>query len=258
MKIRKYTEADAKEICSWRYEKPYHIYNLETYETALKNQRSYVSKATFHEYYVLEEDAIVGYFRLLDQGTMALVSVGLRNDACGQGKGKIVMEMIKEQAKMLGYTKLIAKIRSFNQRAIKVFLAAGFEAKSEKEIVYLTWENQALLSLYARLNTSSFRASFALKPMDKAYVLDKGYEEIMQHGLRFIQERLAPALPKNDGKQTPMKGHPIFIAQHACACCCRNCLSKWHHIEKGRALDENETHFIVQVLIGWIRRQMSQ
>jgi hypothetical protein len=47
-------------------------------------------------------------------------------------------------------------------------------------------------------------------------------------------------LLKNDGKQTPMKGQPVFIAQHATTTRCRGCISKWHGIEKSRALSENK------------------
>ena len=43
-----------------------------------------------------------------------------------------------------------------------------------------------------------------------------------------IIKRIAPKEPLNDGKQTPMKGHPVFIAQHATATCCRECTRKWH------------------------------
>ena len=77
-------------------------------------------------------------------------------------------------------------------------------------------------------------------------------EKIRSHAYDFVHERLAPAEPKNDGKQTPMRGHPVFIAQHACACCCRGCLEKWHKIPKGRALTEEEVKYVVGVLMKWI------
>ena len=77
-------------------------------------------------------------------------------------------------------------------------------------------------------------------------------EKIRSHAYDFIRARLAPAEPKNDGKQTPMRGHPVFIAQHACACCCRGCLEKWHRIPKGRTLTEDEIEYIVEILMEWI------
>ena len=61
----------------------------------------------------------------------------------------------------------------------------------------------------------------------------------------------------HDGKQTPMKGHPVFIAQHATATCCRSCLAKWHHIADDHDLTTEEVHYIVQVIMTWILRDYS-
>ncbi|MDH4011678.1 MAG: DUF4186 domain-containing protein, partial [Desulfobacterales bacterium] len=73
----------------------------------------------------------------------------------------------------------------------------------------------------------------------------------------FVNSRVAPDFPKNDGKQTPMRGHPVFIAQHATATCCRGCLQKWHGIEKGRALNAAEVNYAVALIMGWIERQIN-
>lgn len=55
-------------------------------------------------------------------------------------------------------------------------------------------------------------------------------DTIRSHASDFVRTRLAPAQIPNDGKQTPMRGHPVFLAQHATGCCCRGCLYKWHRI----------------------------
>lgn len=107
-----------------------------------------------------------------------------------------------------------------------------------------------------KLTTSKFRASFTLKEKDKAYVREKGMDTIRCHAQDFIRQRLAPAVIPNDGKQTPMRGHPVFIAQHACACCCRGCLNKWYHVPKGTMLSERQQEKIVNLLMTWIERQM--
>ena len=77
----------------------------------------------------------------------------------------------------------------------------------------------------------------------------------MQHAADFIEKRLAVAWPANDGKQTPMRQHPVFIAQHATATCCRGCLQKWHAIDKGHALDANEKAYILEVIKTWLERE---
>ena len=68
----------------------------------------------------------------------------------------------------------------------------------------------------------------------------------------FVRDRLAPATPANDGRQTPMRGHPVFIAQHATATCCRTCLQINHGIAKGHELSPRERAYVVDVICRWI------
>ena len=107
-----------------------------------------------------------------------------------------------------------------------------------------------------KLSKSKFRSSFHLSKKLKEYVNDKGIDRVKEHAYDFVNKRLKPSYIENDGKQTPMKGHPVFIAQHACACCCRSCLYKWHHISKNRDLTDEEINYIVDLLMKWIERDM--
>lgn len=104
------------------------------------------------------------------------------------------------------------------------------------------------------LSKSKFRSSFKLKENDKKYISEKGIEKIKEHAYDFVLKRLSFSYIPNDGKQTPMKGHPVFIAQHATATCCRSCLYKWHHIEKNRDLTKEEIEYIVNLIMEWINR----
>jgi len=108
------------------------------------------------------------------------------------------------------------------------------------------------------LGKSKFRSKFKLTQKDRDYIATKGLETIRDHAYQFINSRVAPAFPKNDGKQTPMKGHPVFIAQHGTATCCRKCIQKWHGIQKGRALNDAEVDFMVALIVGWIERQVDE
>lgn len=108
-----------------------------------------------------------------------------------------------------------------------------------------------------KLSQSKFRSSFHLKQKDKNYIKEKGMDVIKSHACDFVRNKLAPAYPKNDGKQTPMKGHPVFIAQHACACCCRDCLNKWYKVPMGVELTEIQQDKIVNLLMDWIEREMN-
>ena len=112
--------------------------------------------------------------------------------------------------------------------------------------------------LFARLKRSSFRSRFHLGAKERQYCWDKGPETIDSHAADFIAKRLAPAQPPNDGKQTPMRGHPVFIAQHATATCCRGCLAKWHAIPASVTLSEQQQRYIVAVIHRWLVEEMNK
>lgn len=108
------------------------------------------------------------------------------------------------------------------------------------------------------LSKSKFRSSFHLGENDIHYINDKSLSKIQEHAYDFIKRRLAPKIIENDGKQTPMRGHPVFIAQHATATCCRSCLYKWHHIPKNILLNEKEQMYILDVIMTWILREINR
>ena len=115
--------------------------------------------------------------------------------------------------------------------------------------------------LFERLENSRFRSRFHLKQNDIDYIHEKGLDTIRKHARDFIAEdfitkREAPAYIPNDGKQTPMRGHPVFIAQHATATCCRECIRKWHKIQPGRELSQVQQEYLVDVIMTWIEREL--
>ena len=118
--------------------------------------------------------------------------------------------------------------------------------------------NYDLTDLFNRLAKSRFRSSFRLTQKDRDYVSAKGLATIRSHAKDFVAKRLSPAVITNDGKQTPMRGHPVFLAQHATGCCCRGCFFKWHHIPQGRELTKEEQNYSVAVLMAWIEKQMKE
>lgn len=111
--------------------------------------------------------------------------------------------------------------------------------------------------LFAGLEKSEFRRRFRLKPAERAYLATKGWPVVLSHTRDFIDQRLARAEPRNDGKQTPFRGHPVFVAQHATATCCRGCLAKWHKIPMGKPLDPAEKSYVIAVIERWLRAQMA-
>jgi predicted Fe-S protein YdhL (DUF1289 family) len=112
--------------------------------------------------------------------------------------------------------------------------------------------------IFARLGKSSFRRRFHLNALDRNYLERRGIAVVLDHAADFIEKRLTPAHPLNDGKQTPWRGHPVFVAQHATATCCRGCLEKWHTISKGRQMTESEKQHVLQVIEAWLVGEMDR
>ena len=112
--------------------------------------------------------------------------------------------------------------------------------------------------IFARLPHSAFRSRFRLQPRERSYLEGRGLATVLTQARDFIEQRLAPAEPKNDGRQTPMRGHPVFVAQHATATCCRSCLAKWHDIPARRALTESHIAHILAVIERWLRLEASR
>ncbi len=113
-------------------------------------------------------------------------------------------------------------------------------------------------ALFLSLGRSHFRAQFHLSPSDSRYLQEKTLSVILQHAKRFVVERLAPERPLNDGTQTPLRGHPVFVAQPATATCCRRCLSEWHRIAPGVALNDEQIAYVIEVLEIWLKSQIPE
>ena len=112
------------------------------------------------------------------------------------------------------------------------------------------------MDILDKLAKSKFRSRFKLRAKELEYIKEKGMDKIRSHANDFIRDRVAPAEPTNDGKQTPMRGHPVFIAQHATATCCRGCIEKWYKFPKGRELTQTEQKYLVSVIMEWIKQQL--
>lgn len=114
---------------------------------------------------------------------------------------------------------------------------------------------QTLNEAFEKLERSKFRSGFRLTEKDREYLKEKGPDVIRRHAEDFVRQKLAPSEPLNDGKQTPMRGHPVFRAMHATACCCRGCLSKWYKVPQHRELTPDEQSRIVNLLMAWLEKE---
>jgi len=107
-----------------------------------------------------------------------------------------------------------------------------------------------------RIGAQPFRAKFHVRGREREMVQRLGPLTIRRHAVDFISARLAPAAPAKDGKQTPYRGHPVFVAQHATATCCRTCLARWHGIAKGNQLTDEELLLVVDTITRFIEREL--
>lgn len=113
------------------------------------------------------------------------------------------------------------------------------------------------MDILDRLAKSKFRSRFKLRAKELEYIKEKGLNKIHSHARDFIRDRVALAVSVNDGKQTPMCGHPVFIAQHATATCCRGCIEKLHKFHQHRELTPTEQEYHVSIIMEWIKRQIN-
>ena len=115
--------------------------------------------------------------------------------------------------------------------------------------------DEKIKNILDRLSKSKFRSSFHLKDKDILYIEDKGIDKIRNHAYDFVIKRLADTSNVTDGKQTPMKGHPVFIAQHATGTCCRRCLETWHHISKNKNMTDDDIKYVVDIIMSRIEKE---
>jgi hypothetical protein len=108
-----------------------------------------------------------------------------------------------------------------------------------------------------RASARPFGRRFRLRGRERATAELRGPRTMRAHAAEIVAERLAPAEPRNDGRQTPYRNHPVFVAQHATATCCRSCLETWHGIAKGHLLDRAERAYVVEVIGRWIDRELA-
>ena len=224
-----------------------------------------IHKAQGSEYPIVVMPFTMSHFVMLQRNLLYTGVTRAKKILVLVGEKKAVYYAIKNET-TAGRNTCLARRLQENSRESK---EAQFADKTSKEkmIVYKGGIQPSMIcetptvyegDLWKRLSQSKFRSSFSLKANDRNYVSEKGMAKVREHAIDFISKRLAPANLPNDGRQTPMRGHPVFVAQHATATCCRGCLEKWHHIPKGRELTWEEQEYVVDVIMEWISREMKK
>lgn len=226
-----------------------------------------IHKAQGSEYPIVVMPFTMSHFVMLQRNLLYTGVTRAKKILVLVGERKAVYYAIRNETTTRRNTCLSKRLQEDSRESKEAQDQPSVKKPKERMIVYkgsiqpsMVCETPAAYegNLWKRLSQSKFRSSFSLKANDRSYVLEKGMDTVYEHACDFIRKRLAPAQPPNDGKQTPMRGHPVFVAQHATGTCCRGCLEKWHHIPKGRALSEGEQEYVVNVVMEWIRREMQR
>ena len=224
-----------------------------------------IHKAQGSEYPIVVMPFTMSHFVMLQRNLLYTGVTRAKKILVLVGEKKAVYYAIKNETTTGRNTCLARRLQEDSRESKEAQFAD--KTSKEKMIVYkggiqpsMICETPAVYEgdLWKRLSQSKFRSSFSLKANDRNYVSEKGMTTVREHAIDFISKRLAPADLPNDGRQTPMRGHPVFVAQHGTATCCRGCLEKWHHIPKGRELTQEEQEYVVDVIMEWISREMKK
>ena len=124
-------EDRARQICSWKYEGIYSIYNFPDWDTLIKQKWEITQEEKRRNEFTAvidESNNLCGYIKFVENKEFVLVGLGLKPSSCGQGLGNVLMEVLKSECKKrCGSKKIALEVRSFNKRAIKCYERAGFE-----------------------------------------------------------------------------------------------------------------------------------
>lgn len=147
------SENQAKEICSWKYEGIYSVYNLPLWEIIVtKNWSITDGIKRLNEYAAVlnEFGDLCGYIRLIEKMDSIKVGLGLKPVLCGQGMGKDLMNLlIYECNKRYGNKNIMLEVRTTNQRAIKCYKDAGFKIINSHRIKTLQGYDEFVMMEYS-------------------------------------------------------------------------------------------------------------
>lgn len=133
MELRPLNEIEAREVCTWRYDGIYSVYNLSDWEVVVQNCWSLADENTRQAYFlsIWQDDVLIGFGRIEPEGDKVQLGIGLKPECCGRGLGKEAMKHLVEEAQRR-YPKqpLGLEVRRFNKRAIHCYESVGFKAQS--------------------------------------------------------------------------------------------------------------------------------
>lgn len=130
----KITEEIGHEICNWRYEGVYSVYDLPSYETLQKKNCAFTNPEKRENYtaYLNKQGKLIGYTGLVLKAEGLFLGIGVRPEDCSKGYGKEIIKLVLLEVKQR-YPKMefYLDVRSWNKRAICCYEACGFRYQKE-------------------------------------------------------------------------------------------------------------------------------
>lgn len=127
------SDAEKREICSWKYSDEYEIYNLPSYEIMQAKQVGFLNPAHEQNYRAFYDgDCLVGFVNILEEEKEVFIGIGVNPSYCGKHYGQHILKEAYAISKSLYPSKpLYLEVRTWNKRAINCYLRAGFEIDGE-------------------------------------------------------------------------------------------------------------------------------
>ncbi|TVY10820.1 GNAT family N-acetyltransferase [Paenibacillus cremeus] len=125
------TEAHGCEICTWEYPEPYSIYSWRPWEHMLAQQEEFADpdiRSAQYRAVVDDEGRLCGFAQLFPIVGVTRLGFGLRPELCGAGGGaQFVRAIVDEALRVNPDNEIDLEVLTWNERAIRAYLRAGFE-----------------------------------------------------------------------------------------------------------------------------------
>ena len=129
LEVHYLSEQDKMEICSWKYDKEYEIYNLPYYEEMKEKEQGFMNSKSEKNYRgYFDNEVLVGFTNILEEEQEVFVGIGVHPNFCNKGYGELILnESYKISNQYYPNKPLYLEVRTWNKRAIHCYKKVGFE-----------------------------------------------------------------------------------------------------------------------------------
>ncbi|MDK8194775.1 GNAT family protein [Paenibacillus sp. UMB7766-LJ446] len=130
-------EEHAELICDWQYDPPYNIYSWLPWEQMKALEVEFGDPQLRKEQYAVvlgEDHQIWGFAQYFPLEGVTRIGLGMHPERCGHGQGTaFVSAIVKEALRRNPANEIDLEVLTWNERAIRVYLKAGFVTQDTYE-----------------------------------------------------------------------------------------------------------------------------